>query len=549
MPVGDLTNPTVPAMSDDGGGSALELEPLWRMIEWRASATPRAVGFVDDRGRTIDFGSYREDCLRVAAAFHARGIRAGMRVAWQLPTWYEALVLAGALARVGAVQVPLIPILREREVSFILHQSEARVLVAPRRWRDVDYPALATAAIERAGTDVSLVVVDRDLPRADPATLPSWDDVREQGGVDPIRWVFYTSGTTSRPKGTLHTDRTIAACAQSLNLRFDMTADDANALVFPVTHIGGISWLMGGLMAGYRHILIEAFDARSSCEVLAREGVTVAGAGPAFWMAYVAEQRRHPERRVFPALRALVGGGAAKPSTIHDDVREVLGVVLATGYGSTECPALAHSGVHDPEDVLRSDGHALDGVEIRVVDPDGDTLPHGETGELLVNGPMLFKGYLDPADNEGAFDDGFFRTGDLGCVDERGLVRITGRVKDIIIRKGENISAKEVEDVLATHPAIQDVAIVGLLDTARGERCCAFVVPRDRTSAAVTLRDVVEHCERSGLARQKTPEQIEILPALPRNPTGKVLKQELRQRFHDPDLLERAARDHASEVG
>jgi acyl-CoA synthetase (AMP-forming)/AMP-acid ligase II len=203
--------------------------------------------------------------------------------------------------------------------------------------------------------------------------------------------------------------------------------------------------------------------------------------------------------------------------------------------------------VHDTDDVLRTDGYALDGVEIRVVDPDGATLPPGAIGELVVNGPMLFKGYLDPADNEGAFEaDGFFHTDDLGCLDERGLVRITGRVKDIIIRKGENISAKEVEDVLATHPAVQDVAVVGLLDTARGERCCAFVVPRGRTSARVTLRELAEHCAHHGLARQKMPEQLEILDVLPRNPTGKVLKQELRQRFHDPDLLTRAAHDQPS---
>jgi acyl-CoA synthetase (AMP-forming)/AMP-acid ligase II len=516
-------------------------EPLWELVDDRADATPEAVAFVDEHGRRVTFGAFRDDCLRTAAAFHDRGVTVGTPVAWQLPTWYEAMVLAGGLARLGALQVPLIPILREREVSFILDQSGAGTLVTPGTWRGVDYPQLATDAIARSGGDVTIVVADRDLPQGDPAALPAWPEVRAAGGDDPVRWVFYTSGTTSRPKGTLHTDATIAACAASLNTRFDMTPDDANALVFPVTHIGGISWLMGGLMAGYRQILVEAFDAERSSEVLAREGVTIAGSGPAFWMAYVAHQRNHPDRRVFPRLRALVGGGAAKPPTIHGEVHDVLGVVLATGYGSTECPAATHAGVHDPDDVLRFDGYALDGVEIRVVGDDGDELPPGESGELLVRGPMLFKGYLDPADDAGAFDrDGFFRTGDLGCVDERGLVRITGRVKDIIIRKGENISAKDVEDVLVAHPAVRDVAVVGLADTTRGERCCAFVVPTDPT-APPTLRDLVEQCERHGLARQKMPEQLEVLHVLPRNPTGKVLKQQLREQFHDPELLSREA--------
>jgi acyl-CoA synthetase (AMP-forming)/AMP-acid ligase II len=310
-----------------------------------------------------------------------------------------------------------------------------------------------------------------------------------------------------------------------------MHPDDRNALVFPVTHIGGISFLMAGLLVGHRHVMVEAFDPHTSSEVLSRHGVTIAGSGPAFWMAYVAAQRRAGERRLFPHLRALVGGGAAKPPTLGAEVREVLGVPLVTGYGSTECPGVAHCGVSDPPDVLLSDGHALDDSAIKVVDDDGNPLPPGHAGEIVVTGPMLFRGYLDPAHNDGVFDaEGWFRTSDVGVLDERGVLKVTGRLKDIIIRKGENISAKEVEDVLHLHPAIADVAAIALPDAERGELCCAVVALVDGRES-LTLDDIAAHCETNRLAKQKFPERLEIVDALPRNSTGKVLKQELVARF------------------
>jgi acyl-CoA synthetase (AMP-forming)/AMP-acid ligase II len=506
--------------------------PLWDLVEWRASRTPDAVMAVDERDREIMFAEYRDECLRVAAHFASCGVTRETPVAWMLPTWVEALVLAGALSRLGAVQVPLLPILRDREVGFILRATGTRHLVVPGEWRDYDYPALA-ARVTEGRTDAIVTVCDRTLPTGDPTALPPWDSVRPSDDDDPVRWIFFTSGTTAEPKGCLHTDRTVAASGHRLNLRFRMEPDDRNALVFPVTHIGGISFLMAGLLVGHRHIMVEAFHPETSCEVLSRHGVTIAGSGPAFWMAYVAAQRRATNRRLFPGLRALVGGGAAKPPTLEAEVRDVLGVPLVSGYGLSECPGVAHCGVDDPPDVLHSDGHALDDSAIEIAGADGRRLPPGEAGEIVVRGPMLFRGYLDPAHDVGAFDDrGWLRTGDVGVLDERGVLRVTGRLKDIIIRKGENISAKEIEDVLYLHPAIADVAAIALPDATRGELCCAVVVVADGQPAP-SLEDIATHCAAHDLAKQKFPERVEIVDQLPRNSTGKVLKHELVARYAD----------------
>ena len=256
-----------------------------------------------------------------------------------------------------------------------------------------------------------------------------------------------------------------------------------------------------------------------------------------YWLSLFASrsQRADPDTTLFPAARAFPGGGAPKPPQLHYDVkRELGGVGIVSGYGLTECPILAMNTVHDRDDHLaNTEGSPTPGVEVRVVTLDGKAAAPGEEGEIRAKGPMLFRGYLDSSLDADAFDaDGFFRTGDLGTQDAEGFLTITGRLKDVIIRKGENISAKEVEDLLFTSPAVADVAVVGVPDPASGERACAVLVPAD-PAAPPTLDDVAQFCTDAGLMRQKIPEQLEIVDALPRNATGKVLKHELRKRYSE----------------
>ena len=441
-------------------------------------------------------------------------------------------MLVGALARLGATQNPILPIYRRREVGFVVRQARTRLLVVPGTWRGFDFGSMADdIAGEVSGLEV--LVCDRALPDGDPPALPAPPTAPEDPEDLPVRWLFYTSGTTADPKGAQHTDATIAAIARGMGQRYDVGPADRGAMVFPFTHVGGITWLLTGLMFGSASILVEAFDPATTIGVLAQEGVTLAGAGTPFHMAYLAAQRANPDVALFPAVRAFPGGGAPKPAGLHDDVkRELGGVGILSGYGLTEAPILTLVAVDDPDDKKAdTEGRPMPGVDLRVVTLDGRRAAPGEEGEIRAKAPQLMKGYLDAALDTEAFDeDGYFRTGDLGVQDDDGYVAITGRLKDIIIRKGENISAKEVEDLLFAHPKVADVAVVGLPDAASGERACAVVVCAD-AAEPLTADEMRAHLTDAGLMVQKVPEQLEVVEGLPRNPTGKVLKHELRATY------------------
>lgn len=503
---------------------------FWQLVEERAEATPDALFAVDERDRRLDFAGYRDAALRVAAALHARGVGPGTPVSWMLPSTLEAMVLCAALARLGSVQNPILPIYRERETGFILDQTGARLVCVPPVFRGFDYGAMAK---ELAGTrpGLEVIVVDDALPEAEPLGLPP---APEPAGLDqaPVRWILYTSGTTSDPKGAKHSDPGLIATFTGMVDVLALQADDRHGLVFPITHVGGVGWLIAGLLVGLAHIVVRVFDPETSIPVLARHGVTQAGAGTAFHQAYLAAQRAAPGKPLFPRIRTFPGGGAPKPPQLHYDLkRELGGAGIVSGYGLTECPVIAMNRVGNPDEKLAlTEGRANPAdTRIRVVRADGTLAEAGEEGELRVRAPQLCRGYLDASLDAEAFDsDGFFRTGDLGCLDAEGYVAITGRLKDVIIRKGENISAREIEDLLYLHPKVADVAVIGLPDPAQGERCCAVVACRGE---ALGFEEMVDFLKEQRLARQKLPEQLELVESVPRNASGKIEKRVLRERF------------------
>ena len=509
----------------------IEGNSLWDLIENRSAATPGRLMLEDEAGATLTFGELETRAERTAAALVERGVSEGTTVAWQLPTWIEAYVLVAALARLGARQVPMLPLYREREMGFVLAQTEAELLVVPRVWRGFNYEEQARKVAERTGCET--LVCDPRLPESDSGSLPPVTSPERWPEGAPIRWVLYPSGTTSDPKGALHTDATIRAGSEVTLARLQMNEDDCIPVMFPFTHVGGICGLMNQLRTGSRALLVEIFHPVRTPERLAGQDITLSAGGTAFALSFLQAQREHPDTRLWPRLRACPGGAAPKPPELHYEVkRELGGVGIVSGYGLTEMPILAQNDIDDPDEKLAiSEGRASPGVEIRVVSPDGATLGPGQVGEICARGPMLCKGYLDRSLNAAAFEaDGFFHTGDLGYLDEDGFVVITGRLKDVIIRKGENISAKEVEDVLYTLPAVADVAVIGLPDRERGELCCA-VVQCPAGVPPLTFEVMVAHCESSGLMRQKIPERLELVDEIPRNASGKIVKFELRDRY------------------
>ncbi len=498
---------------------------LWALIEARAEATPDLPLAIDERAREIGFAEYRDRALRVAAGLAALGVRRGDRVSWQLPTWIESAVLLAALARLGAVQNPILPIYRERELRHIIGQVGPRLLVVPSLWRGFDHAKIAETLT--FGSGCAVLVCDRELPEGDPAAL----DPLAERDPDAVRWILYTSGTTSAAKGALHSDASIAAGALGVALSLGVGSDDRWAIPFPFTHISGVAMLMVFLMTGSSGVFIEHFD-DATPELLGRLGCTIAAGGTPLVIRYLAQQRRQPDRPLFPKLKAAMAGAAPKPPQLHGEVRDEMGGLgVVSCYGSTEVPFLSVSTTEDDElQLARTEGRIARSAQVRVADAMGRTLPPGGVGEIRVRGAQVCKGYLDASLDAEAFDaDGFFRTGDLGSVDPDGYLTITGRLKDVIIRNGENISAKEIEDVLYGHARIAEAAVIGLPDPERGERCCAVVVPR--AGESLDLPGIAAFCRDAGLAKQKLPEQLELVDALPRNASGKVLKHELQARF------------------
>lgn len=489
---------------------------LWRLVCDAAARVPDRVVLADDYGRTLTTAQLRDAAERVAAGLPARP---GMVVSWQLPTTLEACVLMGALARVGAVQNPVIPALREREVALITKAVGTELFITATSWRGFGHAEMAR------GLGLDVIAVEQEtggdgplrLPSGDPATLPARPEPSPE-----CRWLYFSSGTTADPKGVRHSDATIMAGSNGVTDLQGMHDGDVYPIVFPISHIGGIAMLVAVLRAGGRLVMFDKWDPRVSPERAAVHRPTILGSAQPFFQAYLDAQRRYGQP-LYPDLRCFVAGGAPTPADMLDELAKSFGIPgVINSWGLTEFPVATSAAHDDPAEVLaRTAGRPARGVEVRVVD-----------GELRLKGPQCFLGYVDPAQDAAAFDDeGWFRTGDLGEIDPDGNVRITGRLKDVIIRNAENISGAEVEDVLRRHLGVADVAVIGLPDERTGERVCAVVVPEP--GHVLTLAKLSGHCAEQGMAPYKRPVQLEVIDALPRNSMGKILRKQLE------DLLTR----------
>lgn len=501
---------------------------LWDLITRRAAMTPDATVLIeaaDDPAddRRLTFAELRDRSEQVAAGLHGMGVRPGTVVAWQLPTRIETVLLSVALARIGAVQTPVIPFYRDREVGFALRESKAEFFAVPGVWRGFDHTAMA----HRLGAH-GVFEAYESLPTGDPAVLPP---PPEEGVA--VRWIYWTSGTTSDPKGVLHTDRSLIAGGSCLAHALHLSPDDVGSMAFPFAHIAGPDYTVMLLLYGFPAVLFEKFAMPGALDGYRRHGVTVAGGSTAFYSMFLTEQRKDPGAKLIPTLRLLAGGGAPKPPEIYHAVVRELGCQLTHGYGMTEVPMITMGAPDDTaQNLATTEGRPPQGMSIRITTPEGTLLPPDTDGEVRLRGEAVCQGYLNRDQNTGVFDaDGYLITGDLGHLTKDGYLVLTGRSKDVIIRKGENISAKEIEDLLHQLPAVADVAVIGLPDPERGERVCA-VVEQPPGATPLTLAEVTSHLRTEGLSTHKLPEQLELVDALPRNDAlRKVLKYKLRERF------------------
>jgi acyl-CoA synthetase (AMP-forming)/AMP-acid ligase II len=478
-------------------------------------------------------GEVYDDALRVAGGLRALGLGPGDVVAFQLPNWVEAAVTFYACAMLGVTLVPIVHFYGPKEVGFILRQSRARALIIVSHIGSRDY--LAELGSIHDGLDAleHVIVVGgggdgipfEDLRRSAPIEGPQ--------AVDPdgAALIGYTSGTTADPKGVVHTHRTIGCEVRQLTAH-QSERDRANLTGAPVGHaIGMLAGLLCPLVSGRPLYLIDGWDPPTVLAAMVEEGIG-AGSGSTYFFTSLLDSPGFGPEHV--ELMHFIGlGGSPIPNAVADRADE-LGISLVRAYGCTEHPSVTGSQHADPKEKrIHTDGRPLDWVEVRTVDEEGRDVGVGRPGEILTRGPDRFAGYTDLALTEAAVDaEGWFRTGDVGVLDPEGYLTITDRVKDIIIRGGENVSAAEVEQLLAHMEGVAEVAVVAAPDEKFGEHGCAFFRMQAGTPAP-DLDAVKAHLAAAGLARQKWPEEIRSVDELPRTPSGKVQKFVLRDRLRD----------------
>jgi cyclohexanecarboxylate-CoA ligase len=461
----------------------------------------------------------RTQSAGVAAALWETGIRPGDVVAWQLPNWWEGVVLCWAAWRCGAVVSPITPSLRAREVGFILRQTGARVAVVPHEFRGTAYAAL----LRDADFGGAVIEVRGDTPLPSSHSTPPAVAV----AVDDDAVILWTSGTTADPKGVVHTHQSLRVEADTIAAAHEMRAGESLLLPMPITHVAGLTYgVLLPVTSGITAVLMDVWEPGRALELLEREQVAVMISTPVFMRTMIDHPRFASSDTSSVRLFSLGGAGVA-PAMVREGA-DAFGCWCKRTYGSTEYPTLTTGLLGDEaERDATTDGRLIAPAEMRVVDPEtlSDLAP-GEPGELLVRGPEMFVGYLDPALDADAFvAGGWFRTGDLARRLDDSLT-IVDRLKDVIIRGGENISAQEVEALLVTHPSVAEAACVAAPDPVMGEEVCAFVIPTGADEPG--LEDLRAYLVAQGLARFKLPSRLEVRAELPRTASGKVQKSPLR---------------------
>jgi cyclohexanecarboxylate-CoA ligase len=505
-------------------------------LDVQATKRPDKV-FVTDATTSYTFSQLRDTAQRLAAGLERIGIGKGDRVAVQLPNWTEFVVISVALSRLGAIMVPIMPIYRQDDVRFIVETAGIKAAFTPGEFRRFDH-ARMFLDLAASGTTLQTVIVVRgeSVPvgalayghvLAGPGERPRGSGA---GPDEPFLFVF-SSGTTSRPKGCLHTFNTYCAGARLLGQVWRYTADDIQFGPSPVTHTTGlVTSVLMPLIHGAGTHLMEIWEPLAGLERIAKFHCTASVTATTFLQSML--RVYDPDRHDASSLRFWTSAGAPIPGSFVEEARKAFpGMQVLSLYGRSENLVTTTCTVDDPpERSVTSDGKAAPGQEVRIVDSDGHEVPRGTEGDIAYRGAMNLLEYIGQpeATAEMFTADGFSKSGDLGVMDDDGYVRVTGRIKDIVIRGGLNISVRQVEDMLSAHPAVNAVAAVGMPDEVLGERVCCYLVPSPGAEP-LTVEQIKEYLLAAGLAIQKVPERVEVISALPMTATGKVQKNLLRE--------------------
>ncbi len=514
-----------------------------------ARAMPDKIAVVDNHGASYTYSALDHAASCLANWMLAKGIESGDRIAFQLPGWCEFTVIYLACLKIGAVSVPLLPSWREAELVWVLNKCQAKMFFAPTLFKQTRPVDLILPLQNQLPQLQQIVGVDKLAPATSSLSLsqiiadntPLTTAITVHG--DELAAVLFTSGTEGLPKGVMLTHNNILASERAYCARLNLTWQDVFMMPAPLGHATGfLHGVTAPFLIGSRSVLLDIFTPDACLALLEQQRCTcMLGATP---FVYDLLNLLEKQPADLSALRFFLCGGTTIPKKVARECQQ-RGIKLLSVYGSTESSPHAVVNLDDPlSRFMHTDGYAAAGVEIKVVDDARKTLPPGCEGEEASRGPNVFMGYFDePELTARALDEeGWYYSGDLCRMDEAGYIKITGRKKDIIVRGGENISSREVEDILLQHPKIHDACVVAMPDERLGERSCAYVVLK-APHHSLSLEEVVAFFSRKRVAKYKYPEHIVVIEKLPRTASGKIQKFLLRK-----DIMRRLTQDVCEEI-
>ena len=514
-----------------------------------ARAMPDKIAVVDNHGASYTYSALDHAASCLANWMLAKGIESGDRIAFQLPGWCEFTVIYLACLKIGAVSVPLLPSWREAELVWVLNKCQAKMFFAPTLFKQTRPVDLILPLQNQLPQLQQIVGVDKLAPATSSLSLsqiiadntPLTTAITTHG--DELAAVLFTSGTEGLPKGVMLTHNNILASERAYCARLNLTWQDVFMMPAPLGHATGfLHGVTAPFLIGARSVLLDIFTPDACLALLEQQRCTcMLGATP---FVYDLLNLLEKQPADLSALRFFLCGGTTIPKKVARECQP-RGIKLLSVYGSTESSPHAVVNLDDPlSRFMHTDGYAAAGVEIKVVDDARKTLPPGCEGEEASRGPNVFMGYFDePELTARALDEeGWYYSGDLCRMDEAGYIKITGRKKDIIVRGGENISSREVEDILLQHPKIHDACVVAMPDERLGERSCAYVVLK-APHHSLSLEEVVAFFSRKRVAKYKYPEHIVVIEKLPRTASGKIKKFLLRK-----DIMRRLTQDVCEEI-